>query len=123
MVTDFEKKYGVLPGMTNVIAKENVFGPSKGKLLNTEMADGFHTYVAKGLFASTRGRPDSHTVVLLMMTRVKEPRESDWEKLLHYMRFMKHTKDAVLTLSADNLHVIKWYVDASFAVHPDSRSH
>jgi len=29
----------------------------------------------------------------------------------------------VLTLSADNLHTIKWYVDASFAVHPDFRSH
>jgi hypothetical protein len=26
-------------------------------------------------------------------------------------------------LSADNLHCIKWYVDASFAVHPDYKSH
>ena len=26
-------------------------------------------------------------------------------------------------MSADNLHVIKWYVDASFAVHPDFKSH
>jgi hypothetical protein len=26
-------------------------------------------------------------------------------------------------LSADNLHYIKWYVDASFAVHPDYKSH
>ena len=29
----------------------------------------------------------------------------------------------MLTLSSDNLHVLKWYVDASFAVHPDFRSH
>ena len=29
MVTDFEKKYGILTGMAKVIAKENVFGPSK----------------------------------------------------------------------------------------------
>ena len=28
-----------------------------------------------------------------------------------------------MTLSADNIHVIKWYVDASFAVHPDFKSH
>ncbi|CAJ1948707.1 unnamed protein product [Cylindrotheca closterium] len=28
-----------------------------------------------------------------------------------------------LTLSADDLRVIKWYVDASFAVHPDFKSH
>ena len=29
----------------------------------------------------------------------------------------------VLTLSVDDLHVLKWYVDASFAVHPDFKSH
>ena len=28
-----------------------------------------------------------------------------------------------LILSADDLHVIKWYVDSSFAVHPDFKSH
>ena len=28
-----------------------------------------------------------------------------------------------MILSADDLHVIKWYVDSSFAVHPDFRSH
>jgi predicted sugar kinase len=28
-----------------------------------------------------------------------------------------------LTLSADNLQVVKWYVDASFAEHPDVKSH
>ena len=28
-----------------------------------------------------------------------------------------------MALSADNLQIIKWYVDASFAVHPDFKSH
>ena len=28
-----------------------------------------------------------------------------------------------LTLAADDLHVIKHYVDVSFAVHPDFKSH
>jgi hypothetical protein len=28
-----------------------------------------------------------------------------------------------LTLSADNLHILKWYIDVSFAVHPDFKSH
>ena len=28
-----------------------------------------------------------------------------------------------LILSADDLHIIKWFVDASFAVHPDFKSH
>ena len=29
----------------------------------------------------------------------------------------------VLTLGADQLNVIKWYVDASYTVHPDYKSH
>ena len=29
----------------------------------------------------------------------------------------------MLTLRADDLSIVKWYVDASFAVHPDFKSH
>ena len=36
---------------------------------------------------------------------------------------MHLTKGWHLTLSADDLCVIKWYADASFAVHPDFKRH
>ena len=36
---------------------------------------------------------------------------------------VKRTWQDVLTPSADLLHVIMWYVDASFAVHPNFKSH
>jgi hypothetical protein len=39
------------------------------------------------------------------------------------IRFLKCTKKDVLTLKADNSHVIKWHVDAAFAVHDDFKSH
>jgi hypothetical protein len=42
------------------------------------------------------------------------------------MRLMKYcngTRKDKLTLSAENLHVIKWHVDSAFAVHPDFKSH
>jgi hypothetical protein len=39
------------------------------------------------------------------------------------MKYLNGTRGDVLTLSAENLHVIKWHVVASFAVHPDFRSH
>ena len=39
------------------------------------------------------------------------------------MTFLKQTKADVLTLSAQDLSVTKWYADAAFAVHPDMRSH
>ena len=39
------------------------------------------------------------------------------------MKYLHSTQGWHLTLKADDLKIIKWYVDASFAVHPDFRSH
>ena len=39
------------------------------------------------------------------------------------LEYIHGTRDDVLRLAADDLHVVKWYVDASFAVHPDFKSH
>jgi hypothetical protein len=47
----------------------------------------------------------------------------DWEKLMRVMKYLNGTRSEYLTLSTDDLRVVKWYVDASFAVHPDFKSH
>ena len=39
------------------------------------------------------------------------------------MKYCNSTRADKLRLSADDLHIIKWHVDASFAVHPDFCSH
>ena len=39
------------------------------------------------------------------------------------MKYLNGTKHLVVTLSADNISVVKWRVDAAFAVHPNFRSH
>jgi hypothetical protein len=44
------------------------------------------------------------------------------KKLRRLIQFLKATKEEVLTLKADNSHVIKWHVDAAFAVHDDFKS-
>ena len=49
--------------------------------------------------------------------------ESDWKKLIKMLEYLKGTSKLCLNLKADNPQVVKWYVDASFAVHPDYRSH
>ena len=49
--------------------------------------------------------------------------ESDWKKLIRMLEYLKGTSKLCLKLKVDNLQVVKWYVDASFAVHPDYRSH
>jgi hypothetical protein len=42
---------------------------------------------------------------------------------MRVMKYLNGTKEENLTLSADNLRVVKCYVDASLAVHPDFKSH
>ena len=39
------------------------------------------------------------------------------------MDFLKRTKEDVLTLRSDGTRTITWGMDASFAVHPDAKSH
>ena len=37
--------------------------------------------------------------------------------------YLKVTKDKVSSMSADDTQMVRWYVDSSFAVHKDMRSH
>ena len=104
-------------------AADSLFAKGHGKKLSPERSDLFHRIVAKGLFVCKRARPDIQPTIAGLCTRVKEPDESDWSKLVRLMKYLNGTKKKKLTLSADNLRVIKWYVDASFAVHPDFKSH
>jgi hypothetical protein len=41
----------------------------------------------------------------------------------HLVDYMRSTVDLPLILGADNNGVLNWYVDASFAVHPNMRGH
>ena len=58
-----------------------------------------------------------------LSTRTTEPDESDWNKLLKMMSFLKGTKLDILTLEADDTQTMVWFIDAAFAVHPDMKSH
>jgi hypothetical protein len=50
-------------------------------------------------------------------------KQDDWRKLDCLLKYINGSQKDKLILSADDLHVIKWYVDCAFAVHPDFRSH
>ena len=39
------------------------------------------------------------------------------------MKYLNGTRKYHLTLAIENMKIIKWYVDASFALHPDFRSY
>jgi Reverse transcriptase (RNA-dependent DNA polymerase) len=104
-------------------ARNDLFAAGIGEALNTAEREEFHTFVAKGLFLCKRARPDIHPAIAVLCSRVKDPKRSDWDKLVHMMMYLNGTRDEVLTLSANNELVVKWWVDASFGVHPDLKSH
>ena len=83
----------------------------------------FHHNVAKLLFLCKRARPDIQTVVSFLCTRVKSPDTDDYKKLTRVMKYLRATIDIPLALEGENMRVIKWWVDAIYAVHPDMRSH
>eukprot|EP00980_Cylindrotheca_fusiformis_P015741 scaffold4554_cov56-Cylindrotheca_fusiformis.AAC.1 len=104
-------------------ATNNLFEKDDKNKLDKKRADEFHGVVAKGLFLAKRARGDIHQVILVLCSRVRDPDEKEWMKLVRLIRYLNGTRRKHLTLSIDDLRIVKWYVDASFAVHPDFRSH
>ena len=91
--------------------------------LPIDKAEAFHHYVAKLLFMAKRTRPDIMTAIAFLCTRVKCPDVHDWKKLARVMKYLQVTPFLPLTLGWDGTGNVSWYVDASFAVHGDMKSH
>ena len=70
-----------------------------------------------------RPRPDPQSMPVALCTRVRALGHDDWRKLVQLVKFMAATKDDVLTLSMGEITALHNWVDASFAVHPDCKSH
>jgi hypothetical protein len=91
--------------------------------LPKDKAEMFHTLTAQGLFACKRARPDISPAIAFLTTRVRNPNQDDWQKLMRMIKYLKQTSKDRLTLRSDGTKTLRWHVDASFAVHPDFRSH
>ena len=81
-----------------------------------------HSIVAKLLYVANKGRPDIYVPVAFLCSRVAIADNDDWKKLTRLLKYIKSTIDLKLTLSATNLSVIKWYVDAAYGVRDDRKS-
>ena len=105
-------------------APSDLFQSGSTELLSPDLAEVYHTFTAKLLFACKRARPDMQTLVAVLCTRVKAPNVDDWNKLIQGLKFIEQTLQDKLTLRVDDLRCIHWWSDASFAVHEkDYRSH
>jgi hypothetical protein len=91
--------------------------------LDDARSDTYHRLTAKLLYLCKRARPDLQPTVAFLTTRVVQPTKDDWKKLTRGIRYLRGSKDRFLTLEAREGIDIRWWIDASFAVHPDMHSH
>ena len=95
----------------------------QSKTLKKEASERFHRIVAKLLYVSIRARADILLPIGFLCTRVSKSTEEDQAKLRRVLEYINNTIDLEYTLGADSLTKLRTWVDASYAVHPDMRSH
>jgi hypothetical protein len=120
--SDFPEK---ITGVASTPAADHLFQvrpANETKLLPEEQARGFHHTTAQLLFLSWVCR-DIQTTVAFLTTRVKHPDKDDWGKLKQVLKYLLSTKFLRLTLFADSLTDIQWYIDASHLTHDDCKGH
>ena len=63
------------------------------------------------------------TAISFLNSRLLQPNEDDYKKLIRVMKYLDSSVDMPLVLSGDDNGQIRWWIDASFAVHNDMKSH
>ena len=125
-ISDLLKECSDFLGVSKTPAKNTLFNVNENEsnpLLNDDMSERFHSIVAKLLYASKRARWDLLTLIAFLTKRVMNPRRDDWEKLTRGIQYIRDTQTLGVTLEIhDPIQVIA-YVDASYGVHKDKKSH
>ena len=115
---------GVL-GTARSPATDGLFETREGAELAGEAARvWFHKVVAMVLYLAKRTKPECLTAVSYLTTRVTKCTVDDLEKLQRLIRYIRATRDHGLVLMPGAGGVsVKLYVDASYGVHHDGKSH
>ena len=96
--------------------------PTEATFLSEEQARVFHHTTAQLLFLS-RVRRDIQTTVAFLTARIKRPDNDDWGKLRRVLKYLHLSRYLKLTLFAESLSNIVWYVDTSNQLHDNCKGH
>ena len=120
----FEEMNGVLRKGAKTPAQTNLFVVrDDAERLEEEKRKVFHSVFAKLLWVGIKTRPDTLVALSFLGKRTTVADEDDWIKLERLLSYLQDTRNMPLTLGIDDLQIIKWWADASFAVHGDMKSH
>ena len=61
--------------------------------------------------------------IAFLCTRVSKSTQEDWEKLRRVLKYIHNTIDLPRVIGVKDFKVLQTWVDASYATHPDMRSH
>ena len=113
-----------LTGKVLTPAANDLFFAGAGGLLRDSQREIFHSIVAKGIFVAKRSGPDIGPTIAVLSGQVRAPNNDDWEDLRRLLNYLKRTIDEHVMVRIDGIfQVTKWYVDATFTVHPYFKSH
>ena len=91
--------------------------------LSTSDAVIYHHLVAKLLYLAKETWPDLLLAISFLTTHVQGPDKDDLKTLGQCIQYHATTKHLPLTLEASTMDMLQWWIDASFAVHPNCQSH
>ncbi len=61
--------------------------------------------------------------IAFLTIRVEKPDIDDWGELRRVLKYLRGTKYMKLTLTIDDLSMIRWWVDASDRAHHDCKGY
>jgi histone deacetylase 1/2 len=122
-INDLIREYDC-EGRAMTPANSNLFSISASAvMLGFVRKKRFHSFVAKSLYLGKRIRPDILVAVSFLCTRVTKATEEDELKLDRLIQYVSATRNQPLILSASDQVSVIAYVDASYGVHDDGKSH
>ena len=83
----------------------------------------FHSVMAKILYLAKRVRPELLVAVAFLVRRVQCPDEDDWHKMIRLIQYIRGSSELGIRLSADSHLSVTAFIDASYGVHFDLKSH
>jgi hypothetical protein len=123
-VNNVLSKYNVGTSTAATPATEKLFHVDlKSPTLTPSDAKEFHSRVATLLYLSRRVRPDLQVAVNFLTTRVQCSTDQDWDKLERVLRYLNATRDLGIVMEGGTILCVSIWIDASYGVHPNGKSH